>query len=110
MVGGGFILGSGGWWGMMVGLCWLVLGLFWVVVGGGRFILVCSGWWWGFLGGGGWWRVYFGGGGWWTVFSGWWWMMVCIFSVVGIFWVVVGGATVYNSPYRKPPVASFITT
>ena len=30
---------------MMVGLFWLVLGLFRVVVGGGGFILVSSGWW-----------------------------------------------------------------
>ena len=39
VVGGEFILHSGGWSWMMVGLFWLVLGLFWVVVGGGR-------WWW----------------------------------------------------------------
>ena len=41
-------------------LFWLVLGLFWVEVGGGVFILVSIGW------------VYFE---WWWVFFGWWWVV-----------------------------------
>ena len=44
VLGGEFILGSGGEWWIMVGLFWLVLGLFWVMVGGGAFILVSSDW------------------------------------------------------------------
>ena len=41
----------------------VVVGLFWLVVGGGGFILGFGGWWWVFLGGGGclW------------AFFGWWW-------------------------------------
>ena len=32
----GFILGGGGWW-------WVVVGVFWVALGSGRFILVDGG-------------------------------------------------------------------
>ena len=39
VVGVRFILGSGGWWWMMVGLFWLVVRLFWVLVGGGVYFL-----------------------------------------------------------------------
>ena len=45
-----FILGSGEWWVAYFGWRWVVVGLFWVEVGGGWFI----------LGGGGCWWVYFG--------------------------------------------------
>ena len=47
-----------------------MVGLFWVMVGGGwRVIFRCGEWWW--------WVVVVGGGG------GWWWWVV-----VGLFWVV----------------------
>ena len=77
VVGSGvFILGVGGWWWIYFGwwwvyfvLCWMVvdffgcwwdyfeqlwvlLGLFWVMVGGGGFILGGCGWWWMVVGGG----------------------------------------------------------
>ena len=42
-----------GWWGMVVDL-------FWVVVGSGRFILGDGGWWWVILECGKWRWVYFG--------------------------------------------------
>ena len=41
MGGGGYILDSVGWWLMVVdngGLCWVVVNIFWLVVGD-------SGWW-----------------------------------------------------------------
>ena len=44
VVGGGkFIVGSGG-------CCWVVVGLIWVVVRSGRFLLSRFGWWWIVLG------------------------------------------------------------
>ena len=50
----------------------MVVGLFWVVVGGGRFIL--------------------GGGGRWQVFYGWLWMVLSLYRVVvgrgGFIWMV----------------------
>ena len=45
--------------------------IFWVVVGGGEFVL-----------GGGGWRIYFDIDEWWRVYFGWW------SVVVGLFWVV----------------------
>ena len=60
-------------------LFWLVLGLFWVEVGGGVFILVSIGW------------VYFE---WWWVFFGWWWVLDGIFRVVvgdGVYFLGGGG-------------------
>ena len=73
----GYILGSGGCW-------WLVIGLFWVVVDDGGFILVGV---WFILGVSGWWWIYFGWC-WVVVYGGEWW------------WMVVGGGTVYNSPLK----------
>ena len=43
-----------------------MVGLFWVVVGGGRFI----------LGDGKWQGVILGCGEWWWVYFGWWWVMM----------------------------------
>ena len=64
MVGSsGYILDSGGWWLMVVdngGLCWVVVNIFWLVVGGVR----C---WWVVMGSDG--NILAGGGWWWTVVS-----------------------------------------
>ena len=46
----GYILGSGGCW-------WLVIGLFWALVGGGGYILGGVGSWCMVVSGGGWWWV-----------------------------------------------------
>ena len=44
VVVGGFILGGGVCWWVCFGWRWVVVGLFWVVSRGGRFILG-NGWW-----------------------------------------------------------------
>ena len=78
------VVGVGGSWWICFGWwdyfekCWVVMGLFWVVVDDGRFILGDGGWRWIILGCGEWWWVYLGVGGWWWL-------------VVGLFLVVVSG-------------------
>ena len=42
---GGYILAGSGWW-------WVVLDIFWLVVGGAGYILAGEGWWWMVVGGG----------------------------------------------------------
>ena len=56
VVGGEFILGSGGLWSVMVGLFWwwwMVDGIFRVVVGDGEYFLGGSECWWVVVDGGG---------------------------------------------------------
>ena len=48
----------------------MMLGMFWVPVGGGGYIL--------------------GSGGQWWVYFGQWWVVADLFWVVGLFWAVVG--------------------
>ena len=54
---------------MLVGLFWVVVDLFWVEVGGDRFI----------LGDGRWRGVILECGEWWWVYFWWWWVVVLIF-------------------------------
>ena len=83
----------------------MVVGLFWVMVGGGGLILISNEWCWVYFGL--WWVVLVlfwlmvcGGGLWWVHF-GWWWVVVGLHWMVvdggEWWWVVVGGDTVYNN-------------
>ena len=65
------------------GKWYVVVDTFWLVVGGGEYILAGVGWRWMVVGGSGWWWIYFGwwwvvvgGGGYILAGSGWWWLGV----------------------------------
>ena len=51
----------------------VVVDIFWLVVGGGGYILAGDGWWWVVVDI--FWLVMVGGGWWWTYF-GWWWVLL----------------------------------
>ena len=76
-------LGNGRQWWISFGWWWVVVDIFWLVVGGGGWRWTYFGWWW-VLVDGGWWWTYFGC--WWVVVDGGGWLWV----VVDIFWIVVG--------------------
>ena len=42
---GAYILGGGGWWQIYFKWRWVVVGIFWVMVGGDAYILGGGGWW-----------------------------------------------------------------